>query len=231
MEIFESILQNKQPNFERLTAYGFKKQGSYYIYSTAIMDGAFCLSIYITENGALTFRVADKATAEEYVLVQNPHAVGAFVGTVRAQCEAILNDILDKCYVPNVFKSASTKQVLRYVREKYDTEAEYLWETSPNNAALREKNTKKWYAALLTVEKRKIGIPKDGVVEIIDLKAPPEEIEGLVDGKTYFPGYHMNKKHWYTVCLDGSVPMETVCECIDKSYNLVSRPAARKKAK
>lgn len=37
------------------------------------------------------------------------------------------------------------------------------------------------------------------------------------------PGYHMNKKHWNTVILDGSVPDRKVFEWIDHSYRLVGR--------
>ena len=35
------------------------------------------------------------------------------------------------------------------------------------------------------------------------------------------PGYHMNKKHWNTVMLDGSVPEKEVFSWIDHSYNLI----------
>ncbi|HEX3923207.1 MAG TPA: MmcQ/YjbR family DNA-binding protein [Streptosporangiaceae bacterium] len=34
------------------------------------------------------------------------------------------------------------------------------------------------------------------------------------------PGYHLNKRHWNTVVLDGSVPDEQVLELIDHSYDL-----------
>jgi predicted DNA-binding protein (MmcQ/YjbR family) len=35
------------------------------------------------------------------------------------------------------------------------------------------------------------------------------------------PGYHMNKKHWNTVIIDGSIPDKEVLLWIDHSYNLV----------
>jgi predicted DNA-binding protein (MmcQ/YjbR family) len=35
------------------------------------------------------------------------------------------------------------------------------------------------------------------------------------------PGYHLNKRHWNTITLDGSVPDEDVLELIDHSYDLV----------
>jgi predicted DNA-binding protein (MmcQ/YjbR family) len=36
------------------------------------------------------------------------------------------------------------------------------------------------------------------------------------------PGYHMNKKHWNTVIVDGSVPSKTLKQWIDHSFELVS---------
>ena len=35
------------------------------------------------------------------------------------------------------------------------------------------------------------------------------------------PGYHMNKKHWNTVYIDGTIPDREVLSWIDHSYNLV----------
>jgi predicted DNA-binding protein (MmcQ/YjbR family) len=38
------------------------------------------------------------------------------------------------------------------------------------------------------------------------------------------PGYHMNKKHWNTIQLDGSVPDKEVFNWIDHSYELIAGP-------
>ena len=35
------------------------------------------------------------------------------------------------------------------------------------------------------------------------------------------PGYYMNKKHWNSVTLDGSIPDEVILGMVDDSYNLV----------
>jgi len=37
------------------------------------------------------------------------------------------------------------------------------------------------------------------------------------------PGYHMSKKHWNTVCIDGVIPDKEILEMIDHSYDLVYR--------
>jgi len=42
-------------------------------------------------------------------------------------------------------------------------------------------------------------------------------------------GYHMNKEHWNTIVLDGSVPEEEILAWIDDSYDLVVRGLSRKK--
>jgi predicted DNA-binding protein (MmcQ/YjbR family) len=36
------------------------------------------------------------------------------------------------------------------------------------------------------------------------------------------PGYHMNKKHWNTVLLDGSVPDKIILSWIDHSFDIIS---------
>jgi predicted DNA-binding protein (MmcQ/YjbR family) len=45
------------------------------------------------------------------------------------------------------------------------------------------------------------------------------------------PGYHMNKKHWNTIIVDGSVPLKLLKEWIDHSYDLVESRVPRKTRK
>ncbi|MDE7296593.1 MAG: MmcQ/YjbR family DNA-binding protein, partial [Clostridia bacterium] len=96
----------------------------------------------------------------------------------------------------------------------------HLWAKFPSNAIWRRKDNQKWYGILLLLSKRKLGLEGDEIVEMIDLRIEPSEIDKLVDGKTYFAGYHMNKRSWFTICLDGSVPTQTIFEYIDNSYRL-----------
>ena len=75
----------------------------------------------------------------------------------------------------------------------------------------------------MIVSKRKLGLDVDESVEIIDLHADPDFIDAVVDGKAYFRGYHMNKKRWLTVLLDGSVSEHDVFPLIDASYKLAEK--------
>lgn len=56
----------------------------------------------------------------------------------------------------------------------------------------------------------------------LNLKCTPEKaIERREEYDSVSPGYHMNKKYWITVQLDGSVPAKVLAEWINDSYNLV----------
>lgn len=56
----------------------------------------------------------------------------------------------------------------------------------------------------------------------LNLKCDPNEALMLRDMFTaVIPGYHMNKKHWNTVILDGSIPEGEVQRMIDNSFMLV----------
>lgn len=63
---------------------------------------------------------------------------------------------------------------------------------------------------------------RDGKTEAVNLKCHPLEAIELRDVfSAVRPGYHMNKKHWNTVTLDGSLPAGELQRMIDNSYALV----------
>ena len=58
----------------------------------------------------------------------------------------------------------------------------------------------------------------------ISLKCDPElSLELRAQYEAVTPGYHLNKRHWNTIVLDGEVPEDEVRELIDHSYELVRR--------
>ena len=55
-----------------------------------------------------------------------------------------------------------------------------------------------------------------------NLKCDPDEAEFLRSMfEAVLPGYHMNKRHWNTVVLDGSIPRGEIERMIDRSFGLV----------
>ena len=104
---------------------------------------------------------------------------------------------------------------------KYDTIRNYLlsrpeaWEDYPFNAQVAVmKIGKKMFATL---------VEENGRVSM-NLKCDPHEALILRDiFDAVRPGYHMNKKHWNTLILDGSIPDGEIERMVDNSYALVVR--------
>lgn len=218
--MIEVIFKNRKVNAKKLLSFGFEESDGGYAYVCDLVGGQMKLTVAVSEKQKIYTKVADNSSGEEYVLHRVSGASGAFVGEVKTEYEAVLKEISLKCFEPDVFKSEQAKAVIDYVRNTYGDELEYLWQKFPDNAVVRRKDNKKWYAAILTVARRKLGFDSDERAEILDLRMTPEDIEKTVDGIKYLPGYHMNKKHWITVCLDGTVAFDEICMRIDESYNL-----------
>jgi len=65
--------------------------------------------------------------------------------------------------------------------------------------------------------------------ESINLKCDPEEAVALREKyEAVIPGYHMNKKHWNTIIMDGSLSDKLIKQWIDDSYKLVINALTKK---
>lgn len=112
------------------------------------------------------------------------------------------------------------EEIYEYVKKQYGTVPEYLWKESPESAVLRHKNGK-WYGVLMEVERARLGLEGDTKVDIIDVKCNPDMVGLLTQICGFLPGYHMNKRHWITMLLDGTVSEEKVLDFLDMSYDLI----------
>ena len=73
----------------------------------------------------------------------------------------------------------------------------------------------------------------DGEPLRVSLKCEPALAEQLREAHAAIaPGYHLNKRHWNTVTLDGSLPESMVHDLVEDSYDLVvsSLPKKRRRA-
>lgn len=219
----EAVFKNRKLSIEKALSFGFVNADGSYVYQADFVDGQMKLTVTIDPNRKIYTNVIDNSSGDEYVLHRVAGATGSFVGRVKTEYETILEEISAKCFDPEVFKSEQAKAVIAYVNDTYGDDLEYLWQRFPDNAVVRRKDNQKWYAAILTVSRRKLGLDSDEFVEVLDLRIKPEELESTVDHIKYFPGYHMNKKHWFTFCLDGTVSTEDIFARIDNSYDLAKK--------
>ena len=198
----EKIIKNKKADIKKLESFGFKKYNNGYKYVTHLMNNDFTLTILLLENNKLTTELIENETNELYTL-HLTDAEGNFVGQIRDEYNNTISKIVEKCFVYDVFKNKYTKKIINYIKEKYSDELEYLWEKFPDNAIARRKDNSK--------------------IEVINVRAEKEQITELLQQPDIYPGYHMNKKSWITIMLDGSMKIENIYNLIDKSYFLAKK--------
>ena len=66
-----------------------------------------------------------------------------------------------------------------------------------------------------------IGVSATGQIDVVNLKCDVNIVPSMWEQKGIFPAYHMNKEHWNTVILDGTVPDDEIRRMIAESYDLV----------
>ena len=112
------------------------------------------------------------------------------------------------------------KELKQYIQNTFNVNPDYPWVKQPDNEVFRHSSNKKWFALIMNVEKSKLGLLEEGMLEVVNLKCDAILLGSLQGKKGIFPGYHMNKANWITVALDGSVDDETIKMLVDLSYEM-----------
>ena len=215
-EIFKSY----QFNQEKARAYGFVENWEVWTYSCQILQGDFVMNVSITTDN-VSFQLFDQETGDLYPQVHMESMTGSFIASVREACLEILYHIRKACFDVQDYICPQTKRIMAQVQEKYGNQLEYLWEKSPDTAVLRHEGNQKWYAVLMKISWDKLEKGREGLVEAINLKH--DQVVDLLSQKGIYPAFHMNKRYWISVALDGTLSDSAVLELIEKSWNLTSK--------
>ena len=78
------------------------------------------------------------------------------------------------------------ERIIEFVKEKYKSEPEYLWNRFPEYAVFRHSDNKKWFCIIMSVCKRKLGFNSDEMADILNVKLSDPL---LVDMLIHQPGY------------------------------------------
>lgn len=114
------------------------------------------------------------------------------------------------------------QEVFDWTRKEYGTEPEYLWADSPNSAVLRNKDNK-WYGIIMDVPRNRFGIDSDEIVDVLNVKIDLMMLELLLKEPGFYRAYHMNKRHWISIFLDGSAPEDIIKNLLADSYAMTSK--------
>lgn len=209
--------KGKTVDLEKLVEYGFAKNNGIYSYVKDLCNGDFEFIMYLNaETLDCEYDLIDTMNDENYGLVFVENADGSFINSLRSDMDNIFQDILCMCALNDYFIGEYVSKIVKYIKDKYGDELEFLWENASKDAITRNKKNNKWYSLFVNLPKNKLGLDGEEDVDIMNLRGDIS----IMDFKTYFPAYHMNKKNWFTILLDGNEPLENVYALIDKSYEI-----------
>lgn len=189
-----------------LPAFGFHSEDGFgWLYTVPIDGTSLECHVSISAKGVVSERVLDPDSGDEYTLYRVANANGRFVGLVRKAVTSLLKRLAASCFERNVFIQNQSRELLETVRSQWGEELEFLWEDSPESAVLRRADTGKWYAVMMRLPKRKFGLADDSISEFILLRIPNEKRDTTLADRRFLSAFHMNKRTWFAIQLDGGV--------------------------
>ena len=203
---------------EKLLFYGFESDGQTLVYEKMLPEENF--KICLRFDGEIKGRILDLSTGEEYTNFRVESSTG-FGAEVRRKFTALLDDIRDKCCRNQYFRSAQGRRINDYIFEKYHSVPEFLWPNIPSYAAFRRSGSKKWFAVIGSVPRRKVdpASSSNREVEVINVKVDSAQIKEILSVGGYYPAFHMNKKCWVSIILDDALSDEEIQERVNDSFH------------
>lgn len=214
MRVEEELFLRLVPITDRLIKYGFSLDKGIYSYEKNIMNNEFKAEILI-KKGKVYGKVIDLFSEDEYILIHQNHP-GVYALKVREAYIKLLDDIAFHCFKKTHFIFNQSREIEEYIKDKYHREPDFLWDDD-KNAVFRHEDHK-WFGIIMSVDYSKF-IQKTGLCEVLNIKINPLDKDELLKAGLY-EAYHMNKKSWISIILDGSISNQLIYQLIDQSYRL-----------
>lgn len=201
----KSIFANKVPVPGGLEAYGFHDDGTGLVLDRPLSDGRFSLHVSVDTEGAVDIWLTDIHETGQYDLRCSGCDRDSIEHRAMSEVVGILHDISNRCFDHDAFRWDQSRRIVRHAWTRYRAEPEFLWKRMPRSAVLRRRDTDKWFGVVMVLDSGKIGLDPGHTVEVMNVRMDPNEVPDSIDGIRIFPAYHMTKRNWVTVLLDGGL--------------------------
>ena len=112
------------------------------------------------------------------------------------------------------------QELAAYLTETYGAAGEHLFARYPNFQVFRHHGNKKWFAVIMDIPGKHLGLTGEGEISVVNLKCDARLIGSFREEPGIFPGWHMNKAHWLSVALEACVEDGKIRFLVDMSYEL-----------
>ncbi|MBQ6023713.1 MAG: MmcQ/YjbR family DNA-binding protein [Clostridia bacterium] len=128
--------------------------------------------------------------------------------------------------------SVMRNEITACIKTKYGALPERLWMRFPDYTVFRHADNQKWFAVIMDVPKARLGLEGDGPVDILNVKVADPFFADLLTGqKGIFRAYHMDRRNWVSILLDGTVPADQIYGLLEESYLATASGQSREKAR
>lgn len=217
----EEIFKRSKILYDKLIPYGFKKENDTYIMTKLILNDTFKVEVKV-EKDRVKVSVYDLDYGAEYTNYRLDHP-NSFAYQVKEAVDSILVDIKNKCTMPRAFISDQANAIARLIFEEYGDQPNFEWDDAPGYATFHHNDNHKWYAIIMNIDRSKLEPKKKDMIEIINVKLDPLKITDLLRKEGFYKAYHMNKKNWISLILDGTIKDQDIMALIYESYNLTKK--------
>ena len=202
---FESdVFLQYRPVREKMISRGFVKDGKDWILRGEVLFGKFQAEFRWSEQGKP--RITIWEDGEEYSLIHVVSADGDYVRRIRDACVVWMTEIRDQCFARKQFCGEQANRIAGALLGMFGDEPDDPWNGRyPGIGVFRLKNNRKWYAIIMNVDGISVHYPS-AHCDVLTFRAGTERNSELLQIPGFIPAYHMNRKSWASVILDGSVP-------------------------
>ena len=185
-----------------------------------LTEGEFELRMTMSDQ-ELELVVYDLAMEEPYTLFEVASASGALVTALRQQVDDILNRILGQQIQDNPL----VERLVNHVKATYGLAPAHPFKRHPEIIGFKVPEVDKLFGIILPVDYCQIDktSSRTDQVLVLNLKGKPEHIVERIDNERFFPAYHMNKKHWFSLLLDAQTDWDQLTSLLAESYSLVKK--------
>lgn len=222
MNIEKDLFERSIIDTNKLLEYGFIKEEDSLVYKKKILEESFL--VVIEYNDFIKGKIIDLEFDEEYLNYRSSNTENTFTLKVRDEYINLLIDIRDKCCITNNYVSKQANRLNDFIKDKYKIDPEFLWESTSHVGVYRNIK-KKWFGIIMNVSYNKVNknSSDNSIVEIVNIKIMPDELDELLKINGIYPSYHMNKKNWISILLNDSLDDELLFKLLDNSYKYVDK--------
>ena len=222
MKIIEQFFEGFKCEKDKLLPFGFTEKEGVFTLVKDFLDGDFRMEITVDGQGEISGKVIENDTAEEYFPLDVEDFSGGFVEKIKEQLRALLSLIKEACFTQIIPVGKQAEEIKKLIEKTYGEKPDNPFSDDFISTVFRYPATKKWYALFMRIDGKKVG--ETGEKDVVNVKIDETKSSEIFKRNGVLPAYHMNKKKWASIILDGRLENEEIMSFID-----VSRSFALKK--